>query len=126
MTRDRSDVPLPGLEQLDPEWAASLPSGMSALESSVRRTLAALSEDEKLAEHDAGRTALAVELARIIAVKTHTGKLSTVSNDARLLLELLDSLAGDEGDSGLDARLAEKMGEWEAALEAMAEEHAAP
>lgn len=113
---DPSDLPLPGLEQLDPVFAEHLPQGMSPLESAVRRTLAALQADEKLHEHDAGRTAMAVELAQIISEKRRTRKLSTVSNDARLLVELLDTLAGDAGDSGLDQRLAEKMAEWEAEM----------
>lgn len=100
---------LPGLEDNAP---SSLPS---ALETAVRRTIRQLAAEDLLTESLAGHLALALQMARIIDVKTRSGRLSTVSNDARLLTELLDNLTGrdQDGDGGQGmAQLAAAMRDW--------------
>lgn len=96
--------PLPGLEDIDPR-------GVAYLERGVRRTLARLHELGHLDEEDAAYTAMAVELAQIIAKKKSSGKLSTVGNDVRAMIELLDQLVPAE--SAVDAGLAAAMAAWQ-------------
>lgn len=98
--------PLPGLGEA--------PASESALEKAVRRTIAALDEANYITETSAARCALAMELARIIADKRRTGRTSTVGNDARVLVELLDDLLPE--DTGADAALQKAMSEWSEAI----------
>jgi hypothetical protein len=73
----------------------------------VRRTLAQLDADGALTEADAGRTALAIELAEVITDKRVTRKTSTVGHDARVLMDILDGLApATAGDGDLQLRRA--------------------
>lgn len=100
--------PLPGLEPPKPS--------ASALEMAVHRTIRALEERDYLTEMSAARCALALELASIISDKRRSGRTSTVGNDARVLVELLDDLLPDdtEGDDDLKAAMAE----WSEAIRA--------
>lgn len=100
MTDDQ--LALPGLDKPDRKPAK--------LEDAVRRTLAALEADGLLEERHAARLQLAIELAQIITLKRQTGRVSTVSNDARVLVELLDRILPD--DQGVDAALREAMAKW--------------
>lgn len=78
----------------------------------VRSTLRDYREAGLVTNRDAAKVALCEELATIITIKRRGGRLSTVSNDARLLAELLDSFVG-EGQA-IDEKLAEAMRQWEA------------
>lgn len=104
---DGDPEPLPGLD--DP--VSSPGRGPTPqLELSVRRTLRALAAEEALQEADAGRVALALEMAAIISEKRASRKTSTIGHDARVLLDILDELspAPSEGDAALKAA----MGQW--------------
>lgn len=98
-------LPLPGLEDVPSDRAVGY------VEAGVRRTLAALVAADKLAEVDAGHLAVAVALSRIITQKEARGRLSTVSNDARLLVELLDAFTAED-ESAIDGDLRAVMDEW--------------
>lgn len=100
--------PLPGLET--PSATAS------SLERAVRRTIAELDTRGYVGEESAARTALAIELAQIITAKRASGRTSTVGNDARVLVELLDRLT--PVDTGVDAKLQAAVDAWTAHLEA--------
>ena len=100
-------IPLPGLEPP--------PARASVLEQAVRRTITALSSLGHIDERHAARCALAVELAQIIDAKKRTGKLSTVANDARVLVELLGKLV-PKTEEGTDAELRKAMDEWTALM----------
>lgn len=94
--------PLPGLEE-----PARPPA---SLELGVRRTLTHLHALGYVTEADAGKTALALELAQVIAVKRASGRASTIGNDARVLMEILDSFQPEDTDA--DAQLQEAMEKW--------------
>jgi hypothetical protein len=96
---------LPGLDD-------DTPVGPDLLLSEVRATLRTYREAGLITARDAGRVALALELAQIITSKRRGGKLSTVHNDARLLDEILASFAG-EGQH-VDEKLREAMEAWSA------------
>jgi hypothetical protein len=81
------------------------------LELAVRRSLRALAVEERLTESDAARTALALSLAQVIETKQRTGRLSTVSNDARVLMELLESLKPSQLEDD-DEELKRALREW--------------
>jgi hypothetical protein len=83
-------LPLPGLEAMPSDRAVGY------VEAGVRRALVALKAADRLAEVDAGHLAVAIALSRIITQKEARGRLSTVSNDARLLVELLDAFTADD------------------------------
>jgi hypothetical protein len=95
--------PLPGLEGTG---ARKVPY----LEVGVRRTIAALREAGHLEEKHAAHTAAAVELAQIIDLKKTSGRMSTVGNDMRAMIELLDRILPEEGD--VDADLQAAIDEW--------------
>ena len=97
-------LPLPGLD--------AAPSGRAvpALEVAVRRTLAALDAEGLVHEVDAGRLQLAIELAQVISTKKSSGRASTIGNDARVLMEILNDFK--EEASEIDAGLAAAMEEW--------------
>ena len=101
-TPDQPTLPLPGLDEPQRKPAP--------LEDSVRRTIRALDQDGLIEERDAVRLQLAIELAQIITTKRATGRLSTVANDARVLLELLDKVLPD--DLGVDSALRDAMASW--------------
>lgn len=103
-------APLPGLEDVDTTHRY-----VSPLEKGVRRTLAALAARQLLIEDDAGKTATAIELAQVITKKVQTGRASTVSNDARLLVEILDSLKPADA-TGVDDELRAAMQAWSEAV----------
>jgi hypothetical protein len=102
-THAQQTLPLPGLDQ---------PSGRGVpeLEVAVRRTLAALDHDGLVREVDAGKLQLALELAQVIDVKKRTGRASTIGNDARVLMEILNDFK--EEASEVDTNLAAAMDEW--------------
>lgn len=107
-----TQLELPGLETPKQKPAA--------LEAAVRRTIAALQSEELIEERHAARLQLALELSQIITLKRATGRVSTVANDARVLMELLDKILPD--DQGVDAALREAMQKW--AEEVERDEHA--
>lgn len=82
-----------------------------ALEIAVRRTLAELHKMGHVHEVDSGKTALALEMAQVIATKKATGRASTIGNDARVLMEILDAFVGDVSD--VDTELREAMRQWQ-------------
>lgn len=96
-------LPLPGLE---PPAATE-----GALSAAVRRTIAAHQAEERLSELDAGACAIALELCAIVEAKRRQGRMSTVSNDLRLLTELLDAMKPDDGEGSGELRAV--MEEWE-------------
>lgn len=102
-----NDETLPGLE------IAAAPSGASVLEQTVRAQLQHLQEQGYVTPANAGKAVLCVELAQIIADKRRTQKTSTVSNDARVLMELLDGFVPEGGE--VDEGLAAAMKAWEEA-----------
>lgn len=106
------DAPaLPGLELPDL-------GGSSALAKAVDATLAELVADEHLdPKRDAARIALARELAAVIAHKRTSGRASTVGQDAKVLLDLLDGMVPTEAATSADAALAKAMRDWSAHLE---------
>lgn len=100
--------PLPGLEP--PARTAG------ALERAVHRTITALNADEPLLEKLAAHTALVVKLAQIIDDKHASGRMSTVGNDARVLVDLLEALAPVEaGGPSVDQELAAAVAAWKQA-----------
>lgn len=101
-------TPLPGLEP------PTRPPGH--LERAVRRSIAALAAQGLVPEEQAARTALAVELAQIIELKRQSGRMSTVGNDARVLVELLDKLLPEAPeDEAADKQLHDAIAAWQAA-----------
>jgi hypothetical protein len=119
---EQTYLPLPGLE---PAVKAA-----GDLAAAVRRSIAALNDEGLVAERDAARLALALEMADIIEIKKSSGRMSTVGNDARVLVDLLDKLLPEATET--DQRLADAMEEWarlieaEDAREAAAREAASP
>ena len=94
---------IPGLEPA--------PEGMGALEAAVRSTIEVLHQLGLVEPKHAARCALAVELAQIITEKRKTGKTSTVANDAKVLVELLEQLVPVD-DASTDETLRRAMEEW--------------
>lgn len=109
---EQTTLDLPGLT---PEPPGS-PTASSALVKAVEQTIRALFADDRIGEVDAGRVALAMELAHVIALKRTSKRASTVGFDAKVLMEILDGFREDakgEGDVLRDA-----MVEWSARVEA--------
>lgn len=102
-------LPLPGLEELDDRQAQTA----SEVAKAVRRSIVALERMGLVGEVDSARLALALELADIIAIKKRTGKMSTVGNDARVLVELLDKLLPEATDT--DEQLRQAIAAWDEA-----------
>lgn len=95
----------------------------SALGAAVDSTLSQLVADKNLdPKRDAARIALARELAAVISMKRSSGRASTVGNDARVLLDLLDGMVPAEAATSADAALAAAMRDWSA--EVSREKHA--
>lgn len=88
---------------------------VSALETAVRSTLRALAAEDALTPADAGRVALAIELAQIITDKRASKRTSTVGNDARVLMDILDELA-PAAASETDKQLRAAMDSWSAKI----------
>lgn len=106
---EQGALPLPGMD--DPRGDGG------ALELAVRRTIDAHFAAGNLAEVDAGKCAIALELCAVAVAKRQQRRLSTVANDLRLLSELLDSMA-PQIDGDADQRLRNAMDEWAAYLRA--------
>ena len=95
---DDGQPPLPGLE--DPEPSGPPPD---ALESAVRRTIAALHAKQLLHEHHAATCQLALDLAASVSAGRRSRRASAVAMAARELREVLASLpAIDQGDDEQD------------------------
>lgn len=105
---------LPGL---DPVTGRAVPD----LEKAVRRTLTELHKQGHVAEVDAGKAQLALEMAQVIATKKATGRASTIGNDARVLMEILDAFVDEATD--IDDELRAAMNAW---AEVERASHAAP
>lgn len=109
MVADSVQAALPGLEDRAPDIVTP------DLEVAVRRTIAALAESDALSEASSAQLQLAIDLARIIDAKRRSNRMSTVSNDARLLSEILDKLSGRDvmpGDESGQRLLLEAMRQW--------------
>lgn len=107
---------LPGLEVLDERQAIAAGEVAKA----VRRSIAALDRMGLVGEVDAARLALALELADIIAIKKRTGRMSTVGNDARVLVDLLDKLLPEQ--TSVDEDLRRTIAAWDEATRRGVEE----
>lgn len=92
-----SDEQIPGLD------VPSSSSSGNPLLVAVEQTIAELRELGLVKPTDAGRVALAMQLAKVLEIKERTGRVSTYSNDARVLMELLEGFAAEatEGDQAL-------------------------
>lgn len=110
---DHGALPLPGLDVVDDLAERRRGAKVSDLESAIRRTLKALHADGHIGEVDAGKLQLAIELAQIIELKKATRRTSTVGNDARVLMEILDSFV-EEAGTDVDDDLKAAMAEWSA------------
>jgi hypothetical protein len=106
---EQTSLPLPGLGDLSDDRARA--TGELAL--AVRRSVAALDRAGLVQEHDAARLQLALELADIITEKRRSGRMSTVGNDARVLVELLDKLLPEQTE--VDDELRDAVAAWTAA-----------
>lgn len=104
-------LPLPGLAELDEAQARAT----GELAKAVRRSVAALDRAGLVQEHDAARLQLALTMADIIEDKKRTGRMSTVGNDARVLVELLDKLLPEQTE--VDEELRDAVAAWTAAQE---------
>lgn len=100
-------VPLPGLEILD-DRAKRAASDVAV---AVRRSIAALERMGLIGEVDSARLALALEMADIIAIKKRTNRMSTVGNDARVLVDLLDKLLPKQTE--IDDQLRSAIAAWD-------------
>lgn len=98
-------LPLPGME--DPT-----PRQVQYLEVGVRRTIARLVELGYVDEMHAAHTAAAIELAQIIDAKKSSGKMSTVGNDMRAMIELLDRLVPEREDGEANKLLNQMLEAW--------------
>ena len=80
----------------------------------VRATLDHAAAERSFTKLETATVQLAIELAQIIEDKRRTRKTSTVSNDARLLDEIVARLTGADSDvdSDVDAQLRAAMAEW--------------
>lgn len=107
---EQGRLPLPGLDDLDDKARRAT----GELAAAVRRSIVALDAAGLVAEHDAARLQLALELSDIIAIKKRTGRMSTVGNDARVLVELLDKLLPVQ--TSTDDALRTAVAEWEDAI----------
>lgn len=103
-------LPLPGLEQ--PDTSRGRPD---LLEVAIRRTLRALDGEGFVQEVDAGKLQLAIELAQVISIKKRSGRASTIGNDARVLMEILNDFKAEVSE--VDASLAKAMEEWAEVVE---------
>lgn len=104
-------LPLPGLEPLgEREQRAA-----SDVALAVRRSIVALERAGLVSEVDSARLALALEMADIIAIKKRTGRMSTVGNDARVLVELLDKLLPKQTE--VDEQLRAAIAAWDEATQ---------
>lgn len=101
--------PLPGLEHLDERQQRTA----SEVSKAVRRSIGALERMGLVGEVDSARLALALELADIIAIKKRTGRMSTVGNDARVLVDLLDKLLPEATE--VDEELRRAIAAWDEA-----------
>lgn len=102
---DVDDIqPLPGMEEVTGR-------AVTALEAAVRRTVASLQELGYLEEMHAAHTAAAIELAQVISMKHTSGKASTIGNDMRAMIDLLDRLVPERDDS-VDLELKATMEQW--------------
>lgn len=102
-------LPLPGLEQLAEREATTA----SEVAKAVRRSIVALERMGLVGEVDAARLALALELADIIQIKKVTRKMSTIGNDARVLVDLLDKLLPTQ--TTVDEELRRAVAAWDEA-----------
>ena len=110
MTTDPGAPPLPGLDVVDDLAERRRGAKVSALEAAIRRSLAELHRQGHIGEVDAGKLQLAIELAQIIELKKATRRTSTVGNDARVLMEILDAFVDEATD--VDDDLRDAMNQW--------------
>lgn len=97
---------IPGLPTTPPAVAG-------ALVLAVRATLDELHRQGHVNAVDVGKVQLALELAELITMKKSSGRASTVGNDARVLMEILDNFVTESKGEG-DDMLRQAMDEWTA------------
>lgn len=106
MTNEATDpdaIPLPGLE--DP------PRIQGVAERGVRKQLAAMWRDGSITERTAANAAVALVMAQVVDKKhTMPKPSSTISNDARMVLEALAPAA--EAGAQLDDEVRTVMAQW--------------
>lgn len=91
------------------------PPESGPLERAVRATITTLAAEGAITPHDSARVALALELAAVIREKRQQRRTSTLGNDARVLMDILDGLA-PVASSEQDQQLRKAMEEWGAYL----------
>jgi hypothetical protein len=116
MTTDQPQglLPIPGFD----ESRATVAARNSPLVKAVRSTIDELAKEGHISPVDVGKVALAMELADVIALKRSTGRMSTLGNDARVLMEILDSFVAEVDQDG-DELLRGAMEEWSARVDAL-------
>jgi len=100
------DETIPGLEP---------PVRANPLLVAVDATIAELRELGLVKPTDAGRVALARQLAKVLEIKERSGRVSTYSNDARVLMELLEGFAAEASEG--DMALRKAMEDWSTFVE---------
>lgn len=98
-------TPQPALPGLEPPAPSA-----GVLERAVHAHFAELGD---LAPLETIRYAMCLELAQVMEAKRHGGRMSTYSNDSKLLAELL-GLIGEDGTAaaGVDAELRRAIDAW--------------
>lgn len=100
---------LPGMEEVSGR-------AVTPLEVAVRRTISRLKELGYIEEMHAAHTAAAIELAQVISMKHTSGKASTIGNDMRAMIDLLDRLV-PERDNSADEIIKAAMHKWSESVE---------
>lgn len=103
-------LPLPGLDAVPTLDGQTPARPVSDLEVAIRRTIAELHRQGHVVEVDAGKLQLALELSQVIAMKKATRRASTIGHDAKVLLDILDSIVEEATD--VDDTLRDAMREW--------------
>lgn len=95
-----------------PDFLPKVPDASAApLVKAVEQTIQQLMEDGHIARVDVGKVQLALELAEVIAIKKATRRASTIGNDARVLMEILDAFVAETDEDG-DEQLRAAMDAW--------------
>lgn len=105
---DPTEQPLPGLEVA--------PANLSPMVAALRRSIAAMADQDMLREIDALDLQAAHLLARSAEMKLATGRASTIANDVDLLLRIKKAYTDPE-QGGVDEELAALMAKFNEQLD---------